>query len=55
VILDIDNQEFTSEGHDEYPKAGSESDPAADPKGGETVPFQLFWQATLVLAGKGSS
>lgn len=52
VILEIDNQPFASEGDNEYPKAGSESDPAADPKGGETLPFQLFWQAVLVLAGK---
>jgi len=53
VILEIDNQQFTSEGDNEYPKTGSEADPAADPKGGETLPFQIFWQATLVLAGKG--
>jgi hypothetical protein len=52
ILLQIDNQEFASEGYNEYPKSGSESDPAADPKGGETIPFQLFWQATLTLAGK---
>lgn len=51
VILQIDGQDFTSEGHNNYPKTGSESDPADDPKGGETLPFQLFWQATLLLAG----
>jgi hypothetical protein len=52
ILLQIDNQQFASEGDNEYPKTGSESDPASDPKGGETLPFQLFWQATLVLAGK---
>ena len=52
IALKIDNQGFMSVGHNEYPKEGAEGDPAADPQGGKTLPFRLFWQAVLVLAGK---
>jgi hypothetical protein len=52
IDLVMEDRTFTSEGTNEYPKNGDESQPAADPKGGESVPFQLFWQAVLGLVGK---
>jgi hypothetical protein len=48
----MDDRNFKSEGTNEYPKNGDESQPAADPKAGPSVPFQLFWQAVLNLVGK---
>jgi hypothetical protein len=46
------DRQFKSEGTNEYPKEAHESDPQADPKAGPSVPYQLFWQAVLTLAGK---
>ncbi len=52
VDLAMDGVAFKSGGTNEYPKEGDESQPAADPKAGPSIPFQLFWQAVLVLVGK---
>jgi len=46
------DRKFNSEGTNEYPKEGDESNPQANPSSGPSVPFQLFWQAVLALAGK---
>jgi hypothetical protein len=46
------DRKFNSEGTNEYPLQGNESQPQANPKSGPSVPFQLFWQAVLTLAGK---
>ena len=48
----MEDRKFTSEGTNEYPKNGDESQPAADPKAGPSIPFELFWQAVLELVGK---
>ena len=48
----MEDRTFKSEGTNEYPKNGDESHPAADPKAGPTIPFDLFWQAVLGLVGK---
>jgi hypothetical protein len=48
----MEDRTFKSEGTNEYPKNGDESQPAADPKAGPTIPFDLFWQAVLGLVGK---
>jgi hypothetical protein len=48
----MENRKFISGGTNEYPKDGDESQPAADPKAGPSIPFQLFWQAVLGLVGK---
>jgi len=52
IDLVMDDRTFTSEGTNEYPKNGDESQPAADPKAGVSIPFNLFWQALLELVGK---
>jgi hypothetical protein len=52
IDLVMDDRKFNSEGTNEYPKNGDESQPATDPKAGPSIPFQLFWQAVLVLVGK---
>jgi hypothetical protein len=52
VDLVMDDRKFNSAGTNEYPKNGDESQPAADPKAGPSVPFQLFWQGVLGLVGK---
>ncbi len=46
------DRKFNSEGTNEFPKEGDEANPQANPKSGPSVPFQLFWQAALTLAGK---
>ncbi len=52
IDLAMEDRQFKSEGTNEYPKNGSEADPAADPTAGPSIPFQLFWQAALKLVGK---
>jgi hypothetical protein len=52
IDLVMEDRKFNSEGTNEYPKNGDESQPAADPKAGPSIPFQLFWQAVLGLVGK---
>jgi hypothetical protein len=52
VDLDMENRKFNSSGTNEYPLQGDEANPQANPKSGPSVPFQLFWQAALKLAGK---
>ncbi len=52
IDLTMDDRTFKSEGTNEFPKNGDESQPAADPKAGPSIPFQLFWQAVLGLVGK---
>jgi hypothetical protein len=53
-VIDLVTQDrkFSSEGTNDYPKNGEESQPAADPKAGPSVPFLLFWEAVLGLVGK---
>ncbi len=48
----MEDRKFTSEGTNDYPKEGDESQPQAGAKDGPSVPFQLFWQAVLGLVGK---
>ena len=48
----MEDRKFNSSGTNEYPKQGDESNPQANPQSGPSVPFQLFWQAALTLAGK---
>jgi hypothetical protein len=48
----MEDRTFKSEGTNEYPKNGDETQPAADPKAGPSIPFDLFWQAVLGLVGK---
>jgi len=52
IDLVMEDRTFKSEGTNEYPKNGDESQPAADPKAGPSIPFDLFWQAVLGLVGK---
>jgi hypothetical protein len=52
IDLAMDDRAFASEGANEYPKDGAESEPNASPGSGPTVPFQIFWQTALVLVGK---
>ena len=52
IDLVMEDRKFKSEGTNEYPKNGDESQPTADPKVGTSIPFQLFWQAALQLVGK---
>lgn len=52
IDLTMEDRKFNSEGTNEYPKNGAESQPAADPKAGPSIPFELFWQAVLGLVGK---
>ncbi|MEJ0001528.1 MAG: hypothetical protein WDO13_21785 [Verrucomicrobiota bacterium] len=52
IDLTMDDRRFSSSGTNEYPKAGDEAQPQASPGSGESVPFQLFWQAVLKLAGQ---
>jgi hypothetical protein len=52
IDLTMNDRTFKSGGTNEYPKNGDESQPAADPKAGPSIPFQLFWQAVLGLVGK---
>lgn len=54
IDIVMEDRKFKSEGTYEYPKNGDESQPAADPKAGPSIPFQLFWQAALALVGKTS-
>jgi hypothetical protein len=53
-VIDVvmEDRKFNSEGTNEYPKNGDVAQPAADPKAGPSVPFNLFWQAVLELVGK---
>jgi hypothetical protein len=52
VDLAMDDRKLTSAGSNDYPREGAEAEPAAAPKAGPSIPFQLFWQAALTLAGK---
>ena len=52
VDLTMEDRKFDSSGTNEYPKNGDESQPAADPRAGPSISFQLFWQAVLGLVGK---
>ena len=54
IDLTMEDRKFTSAGTNDYPKEGAESDSAADPSGKPSLPFQLFWQASLALVGKGA-
>jgi hypothetical protein len=52
IDLVMENRSFNSIGTNEYPKHGDATQPAADPKAGPSIPFDLFWQAVLNLVGK---
>lgn len=52
IDLTMDDRKFYSEGTNEYPKNGDETQGQANPASGPSVPFQLFWQAVLGLVGK---
>ena len=52
IDLVMADRKFNSEGTNEYPKNGDESQPQANPASGPSIPFQLFWQAVLGLVGK---
>jgi hypothetical protein len=52
IDLVMADRKFGSEGVNDYPMNGDESQPSADPKAGPTIPFLLFWQAVLGLVGK---
>jgi len=52
IDLVMDDRRFGSDGMNEYPKNGDESEPDASPGSGPSIPFQLFWQAVLGLVGK---
>jgi hypothetical protein len=52
IDLVMEDRKLNSAGTNEYPKNGDESQPAADPKAGSSIPFDLFWQAVLGLVGK---
>ena len=52
VDIVMEDRKFNSAGTNEYPLQGNEANPQANPKSGPSVPFQLFWQAALTLAGK---
>ena len=51
VDIVMENRKFNSAGTNEYPLQGDEAKPQANPKSGPSVPFQVFWQAALTLAG----
>jgi hypothetical protein len=55
VDIVMEDRKFNSAGTNEYPLQGNEANPQANPKSGPSVPFQLFWQAALTLAGKATS
>jgi hypothetical protein len=52
IALVLADRKFQSEGVNEFPMEGSVAQPQANPASGPSVPFQLFWQAVLKLAGK---
>jgi len=52
IDLVMEDRKFNSGGTNEYPKNGDEAQPQANPASGPSVPFQVFWQAVLVLVGK---
>jgi hypothetical protein len=52
VDIVMEDRKFNSAGTNEFPLQGDEANPQANPKSGPSVPFQLFWQAALTLAGK---
>ena len=52
IDLGMENRKFYSEGTNEYPKNGDETQPAGDPKAGPSIPFQLYWAAVLELVGR---
>jgi len=52
IVLVLGDRKFQSEGVNEFPLEGNVSQPQANPASGPSVPFQLFWQAVLKLAGK---
>jgi hypothetical protein len=52
IDLAMEDRTFGSEGANEYPKDGAESEPNASPGSGPSVPFQVFWQAALGLVWK---
>lgn len=53
IDIGMENRKFYSEGTNEYPKNGDETQPAGDPKAGPSIPFSLYWAAVLELCGKG--
>ena len=52
IDLAMDDRKFLSSGTNEFPLAGNEAQPQANPASGPSVPFQLYWQAVLKLVGK---
>lgn len=52
IDLTMNDRKFYSEGTDDFPKNGDESQPQADPKAGPSIPFLLYWNAVLALCGK---
>jgi hypothetical protein len=54
IDLVMEDRKFSSEGANEFPKDGDETQPQANSASGPSVPFQLFWQAALKLVGKGA-
>jgi hypothetical protein len=52
IDLTMNDRKFGSEGTNEFPMNGNESQPQANPASGASIPFQLFWQAVLQLVGK---
>lgn len=52
IDLDMADRKFNSSGTNEFPKEGDEAQPQANPRSGPSIPFQLFWQAVLKLAGR---
>jgi hypothetical protein len=52
IDLAMEGVVFKSGGTNEYPKEGDVAKPAAQPKAGPSIPFQLFWQGVMELVGK---
>jgi hypothetical protein len=52
IDVTMNDRKFYSEGTNEYPKNGNESQPQADPTAGASIPFVQYWQAVLALCGK---
>ena len=55
IDLSMEGRKFSSSGTNEFPKDGAEAQPMADPKAGESLAFQLFWQAALGLVRKAAA
>ena len=52
IDFDMADRKFNSSGTNEFPKEGDETQGQANPPSGPSVPFQIFWQAVMTLAGK---